>query len=148
MLGHGTTESEGVIRAAIGEEQLQTEMYKTCSLKILEKEMKYNNGNEYKTVNIFYCSPTEQISVSLGKELIANGIITLRVNGYPNIIVNLGMYKWEEGFMHSALLCTKTINNSSPRRRGLIVSAEKPVIESYYNAQKSLEPIYDELVLL
>ena len=63
-------------------------------------------------------------------------------------MVNLGMDKWEDGLMYSALLCTKTVNVNSPTRRRPIVFAESPAIESVYNVRKLFEPIYQDLTLL
>ena len=148
LFGHRTTESEHVIRQAIRAEQLESEMYRKCYLEISDKEMKHNNGCKFKWMNTYYCDPTELICITLNKELITNGVICRTINGKNTLIVHMGMDKWAEGLMYSALLCTKTTNNNSPKRRRPVAFADPPAIESYHNVNKLLEPIRDELTLL
>ena len=148
LIGYRTTEGETVIRQAINAEQLQTEFYRVCKMEISEAESAYNGGSKYKDINTFYCDPTEQICVSLAKELQTNSIFVLTMFGFSNLNVNLGMDKWEDGLMYSALLCTKDSRNNSAKRRRPIAFAEKPAVESVYNVQKLLDPISKELLLL
>ena len=68
--------------------------------------------------------------------------------GRETSIINIGMDKWADGLMYSALLCTKATKNNSPKRRRPIAFAERPAIESVYNVSKLLEPMMNELLLL
>ena len=110
-----------------------------------DPEMKHNHGNKYKQMNIFCCNSDEQICVTLHKKIISNGMFVRVMNGHPTLIVNMGMEEWKEGLMYSALLCTKSLNDNSPKRRRPIAFADKGAIESSYNIQKLLEQIYDDI---
>ena len=148
LFGHQTTVSESVIRQAIRDEQLETELYRVCKLEISEAESKYNYGCKYKNIYTFGCDPTEQICVSFAKELETTGVTLRTVFGLPTLIVNMGSDKWADGVMYSALLCTKLRKNNSPKRRRPVAFAEAPAIESTYNIEKLLQPYITDLMLL
>ena len=62
------------------------------------------------------------------------------------MLVNSGVDKWKDGLMYS-LLCCDAVNSSAVRRTPFAY-ADSPAIESTYNLEELLAPIYDQLSLI
>ena len=99
VFGHRTTVNEKVIRQAMRDEELQTELHRLCKQETSNAESNYNYNNKHEDIYTCCCDPTEQICVTLLKRMETIGIVMRTSFGFKTLIVNMKLDAWNDGVM-------------------------------------------------